>query len=173
MIRHAKSDWSDGSLSDFERDLSKRGNKDLETISSYLALSNIKPDLILTSIALRSQITADKISKKVEYKGRVHYLDELYNSRPKTLINVLSLQDDQYESIFLIGHNPEITELSNILIEDNIKKLPTLSVLGIELNIDSWSDISLSEGSMNFFIQPKQFKYYMPTKMKEMLENTI
>ena len=169
MIRHAKSDWSDGSLSDFERGLSKKGNRDLETISSYLALSNIKPDLILTSIALRSQITADKLSKKIEYEGRVHYLDELYNSDPKTLMNVLSLQDDQYNSIFLIGHNPEITEIGNILIEDNIKKLPTLAILGIELDIDSWSDIAPKLGTMELFIHPKQFKYYMPRKMQDIL----
>ena len=143
--------------------------KDIETISSYLALSNIKPDLILTSIALRSQITADKLSIKTEYEGKVHYLNELYKSNLKTLMNVLSLQDDQYNSIFLIGHNPEITELGNILIEDNITKLPTLAVLGIELNIDSWSDISPENGTMELFIHPKQFKYYMPKKMQDIL----
>ena len=134
-----------------------------------MALSNIQPDLILTSIALRAQITADKLSKKIDYKGRVHYLSELYNSRPKTLMNVLSLQDDQYNSIFLIGHNPEITEIGNILIEDNIKKLPTLAVLGIELDIDSWSDISVKQGVMELFIYPKQFKYYMSRKMQDIL----
>ncbi len=96
LIRHAKSDWSDGSLNDFERGLKKKGHKSLNTMGSYLALQSLNPDLILSSLALRAQITADTLAKKIDYKGRIHYMDELYNSRPEKLMNVLSLQDDQY-----------------------------------------------------------------------------
>jgi phosphohistidine phosphatase len=166
LIRHAKSDWSDGSLSDFERGLKKRGHKDLDTISSYMSLQKLKPDLIISSLALRAQITADLLGKKIGYEGRIHYMEELYNSRPKILMNVLSLQDDSYETIFLVGHNPELTEFANFLVKDNFPKLPTLGVLAIHLNIDSWSEIKEQCGEIDFFIQPKQFKYYMPKQIR-------
>jgi len=170
LIRHAKSDWSDGSLSDFERGLKESGHKDLTTISSYLSLQEIKPDLILTSLALRAQITADELSKKIDYQGKIHYMEELYNSRPEKIMNVLTLQDDGYDTIFVIGHNPELTEFANFLIRDNFQKLPTLGVLAIDLEIDSWSDIKDKCGEVDFFIQPKQFKYYMPHKIRRGLE---
>ncbi len=166
LIRHAKSDWSDGSLSDFERGLKKRGHKDLDTISSYMSIQQLKPDLIISSLALRAQTTADQLAKKIEYEGRIHYMEELYNSRPEILLNVLTLQDDNDETIFLIGHNPELTEFSNYLIKDNFSKLPTLGVLALNLNIDSWSDITENCGEIDFFIQPKQFKYYMPKQIR-------
>ena len=169
LIRHAKSDWSDGSLSDFERGLKKKGHKDLNTISSYLSLQQIKPDLILTSLALRAQITADELSKKIDYTGRIHYMEELYNSRPETIMNVLTLQDDDYDTIFVIGHNPELTEFANFLINDNFSKLPTLGVLAINLQIDSWQNITEKCGKIDFFIQPKQFKYYMPKQIRTTL----
>jgi len=169
LIRHAESDWSDGSLSDFERGLKKRGHKDLDTISSYMSLQQLKPDLILSSMALRAQTTADILAEKIEYKGKIHYMQELYNSRPETLMNVLTLQDDSYNNIFLIGHNPEITEFANFLIEENFAKMPTLGVLAINLEIDAWSDIREKCGSVEFFIQPKQFQYYMPKQIRTTL----
>jgi len=169
LIRHAKSDWSDGTLSDFERGLKKRGHKDLDTISSYMSLQQLKPDLIISSLALRAQTTADQLAKKIGYDGRIHYMEELYNSRPEILMNVLTLQDDSDETIFLVGHNPELTEFANFLLKDNFPKLPTLGVLAIHLNIDSWSEIKEQCGEIDFFIQPKQFKYYMPKQIRTTL----
>jgi phosphohistidine phosphatase len=134
-----------------------------------MSLQQLKPDLILTSLALRAQITADELSKKIDYKGRIHYMAELYNSRPETIMNVLTLQDDGYETIFLIGHNPELTEFANFLIKENFAKLPTLGVLAINLDIKSWSDIDENCGEVDFFIQPKQFKYYMPKQIRTKL----
>jgi len=134
-----------------------------------MSLQQLKPDLIISSLALRAQITADKLGKKIGYKGRIHYMKELYNSRPETIMNVLTLQDDSYETIFVVGHNPELTELANFLIENNFSKLPTLGVLAINLNIDSWNDISEKCGDIDFFIQPKQFKYYVPKQIRTTL----
>jgi phosphohistidine phosphatase len=129
-------------------------------------LQNLKPDLILSSLALRAQITADVLAQKIGYDDRIHYMGELYNSRPETLMNVLTLQDDSYNSIFMIGHNPELTEFANFLIEENFSKMPTLGVLAIHLDIDSWSEITEKCGKVDFFIQPKQFKYYMPKQIR-------
>ena len=134
-----------------------------------MSLQQLKPDLMLASLALRAQTTADELGKKIGYDGRIHYMEELYNSRPETLMNVLTLQDESFETIFLIGHNPELTEFANILIPDNFSKLPTLGVLAINLDIDSWSDIHEKCGEIDFFIQPKQFKYYMPKQIRTTL----
>jgi phosphohistidine phosphatase len=138
-------------------------------MGSYLALQAIKPDLILSSLALRAQITADTLAKKIEYEGRIHYMDELYNSRPEKLMNVLTLQDEQYKTIFLIGHNPELTEFANFLIDDNFAKFPTAGILAINLEIDSWSEISEKIGKVDFFLQPKQFQYYVPNQIRSSL----
>ena len=166
LIRHAKSDWSDAGASDFERGLNRRGKRDLKTISSYFSLRKLKPDLVLSSSALRAQLTADKLSKKIQYKGRIHYMEELYMTRPETLMNILSLQDNSDESIFLVGHNPELTELGNLLIREDFTKLPTLGVLAINLEIEQWEEIGENLGHIDFFIHPKQFKYYMPKQIR-------
>jgi len=140
-------------------------------ISSYVALRQIKPDLILSSLALRAQITADTLAKRVDYKGRIHYMEELYMVRPEKITNILSLQDNQHESIFLVGHNPELTEYANSLIDANLSKLPTLGIIGIKLDIDNWSEIDGERGEIELFVYPKQFRYYMPQQIRKHIEN--
>ncbi len=140
-------------------------------MSSYMALRQIKPDLILSSLSLRAQITADTIARKVDYKGRIHYMEELYMVRPETLINVISLQENVHDSIFIVGHNPELTELSNMLLEASISKLPSLGIVGIKLEIDNWGDIVRERrGEIDLFVYPKQFRYYMPRQIRETLK---
>ena len=135
-------------------------------MSSYMSLRRIEPDLMLSSSALRAQMTADQLAEKMKYKGRIHYMEELYMTRPKTLLNIMTLQENEYDKIFLIGHNPELTEFANLLIEEHFSKLPTLGILAINLDIDSWEDIEEDIGEIDFFIHPKQFKYYLPKQIR-------
>ena len=135
-------------------------------MSSYMSLRSIEPDLMLSSSALRAQMTADQLAEKMEYQGRIHYMEELYMTRPETLLNIMTLQENEYDKIFLIGHNPELTEFANLLIEEHFSKLPTLGILAINLDIDSWEDIEEDIGEIDFFIHPKQFKYYLPKQIR-------
>jgi len=41
--------------------------------------------------------------------------------------------------------------------------------LALNLDIDSWADITEACGKIEFFIQPKQFKYYMPKQIRTTL----
>ena len=166
LIRHAKSDWSNGDLADFERGLNKRGYKDLKMMSSYLALKRVKPDIILSSMALRAQETADTLAKKVEYEDTIHYMEALYRTGYESLLNTIALQDKKDQIIFIIAHNPELTELANVLVKENIMKIPTLGVLAIKFKIDTWEEIKETKGKLDFFIHPKQFKYYVPRQIQ-------
>jgi len=118
---------------------------------------------------MRAQTTASELAKKINFGGKVHYMKELYQSSPEIYFNILSLQDNDYNAIFLIGHNPELTEFANIILEENFHKFPTLGVLAIDLDIENWENISENSGRVDFFIQPKQFKYYMPKQIRTKL----
>lgn len=171
LIRHAKSDWADGELRDFERGLSGKGKKQIETMGSYLALRKIRPDIILSSAALRAQLTADGLGEKIGYRGTYRYMDELYLTSPELILNVLSLQEADCESVFLVGHNPSLSELANMLQGENFTKFPTLGILAIDLPIETWNEITeCRHGTIDFFIFPKQFKYYMPKQIRATLE---
>jgi phosphohistidine phosphatase len=158
LIRHAKSDWSEENKADLDRGLSKRGSKDLKLMSSYLLEKKIKPDLILSSPALRSKLTAKKISKKIKYDNDIKYIDKLYLPDPETILDILSDQKNKNKSIFLVNHNPALTDLANTLTDENIDNIPTLGIVAIKFDIKKWKDIKDHKGKMDFFVYPKLLK---------------
>jgi len=149
--------------------LTKKGRKNIETIGSYLKLKGISPDIILASCALRAQETADLLAEKLEFDGSIAYLRELYFTDTEVLQELLSIQEDEVNTIFLIGHNPQVTDMANQLIDEHISKIPTMGVVAINFDIENWSEIDEVKGELDFFIYPKQFQYYVPNQIRAIL----
>jgi len=170
LIHHAKSDWEEPGASDYERGLTERGYQDINTIGSYLLLRGVLPDLILSSSALRTQETADKLAEKLGFEGPLLYLSELYFTPPETIMETLQLQEDDAETIFVVGHNPQLTGFANMLTEEHISKIPTMGVVAMTFDIDSWQALEEQKGEIDFFIFPKQFEYYMPNQIRAVLD---
>ena len=158
LIRHAKSDWSDGSKSDFERGLNKRGQKAILIMAKALKEKKIIPDLILCSSAKRAKLTAKGLAKKIGYSAEIKYIDTLYMAEPETIQELIKDINNTVNTLFVVGHNPETTELSNSLSENYIDNVPTLGIVAFDLPIDHWREFKLSEGKMDFFIYPKMFQ---------------
>ncbi|BAF71585.1 phosphoglycerate/bisphosphoglycerate mutase [Sulfurovum sp. NBC37-1] len=173
LIRHAKSSWKDIDASDFERGLTKKGKKSIETIGSYLKLRGVCPDIILSSCALRAQETADCLAKKLEFDGKINYMQELYFTDTETLKQIVMLQENDADTIFVIGHNPQITDMANSLIDEHISKIPTMGVVATNFDIEQWSDLGNVKGTMDFFISPKQFQYYIPNQIRAILNKEV
>lgn len=138
-------------------------------MGSYLKLRGILPDLLIASCSLRTQETADGLADKLEYDGIRNYLQELYLTSPETLKETLMMQEDNTNSILVVSHNPQVTELANMLTEEHLSKIPTLGVVAIDFDIDTWSELEDAKGEIDFFIFPKQFKYYMPQQIRAVL----
>jgi len=166
LIRHAKSGWNQPDTMDFERALSKKGKKDLNTIGSYLALRGVQPDIILSSCALRAQQTTDILAKKIGFEGVRYYLKELYLTSIEEIKEIVMAQSNEIENIFLVGHNPQLHELANSILDEHLNKFPTLGIVSIKLDIEDWAEIEDVKGKLEFFIFPKQFKYYMPRNIR-------
>lgn len=157
LIRHAKSDWSDNSLSDFERGLNKRGQKAILTMAEVLKEKKIMPDLILSSSAKRAKLTAQGLAKNIGYKGKIKTSDALYMAEPEEVISMIKEIEDQCHSVFIVGHNPETTELTELMIDEYIDNVPTLGIVALNISIKHWEKIKSANVTLDFFIYPKMF----------------
>ena len=157
LIRHAKSDWSDESLSDFERGLNKRGKRAIFTMAEALKNKKIMPDLILCSAAKRTKLTAKGLAKEIGYNGKIKYMDELYMAQPHDVISIIKEIKQKYDNVFIVGHNPETTQLANILTDENIENVPTLGIVSFQLPVKDWSRLEPKNAKLNFFIYPKMY----------------
>ena len=111
LIRHAKSNWDDESKSDFKRGLNKRGQRAIFTMSDALKEKKVIPDLILSSSAKRAKLTAKGLAQEIGYNGKIKYIDTLYMAEPIDVITIIQEIKDKYDNVFIVGHNPETTEL--------------------------------------------------------------
>lgn len=128
------------------------------------------PDLVIASCSLRTQETADGLADKLEFSGQRDYLQELYLTPPETLKETLMLQENQFESILVVSHNPQVTDLANMLTNEHVSKIPSLGIVAIAFDIDEWQDLEEAKGEIDFFIYPKQFKYYLPNQIRAVLD---
>jgi len=157
LIRHAKSSWKEEGKSDFERGLNKRGKSDLKYMANRLKSFDVMPDLILSSPAKRAKKTAIEIAKTIGYKtDDISFQDCLYNSSYDSYMYLLDSLDNKYDSIFIIAHNPTITEAGELLSGAILTNMPTCSIVCIEFDTDSFKNIKEGSGKILFFDYPKK-----------------
>lgn len=160
LIRHAKSSWDNPLLSDFERPLNTRGYNDAHLMSKILKEKNLYPDMILSSPAKRAKETITIISEELSInKDKISFDERLYDSNIQNYFyTIYEKVPDNIKTLFLVAHNPTITEFANI-IDPNFKEaFKTTSIVCFELNINSWQKLTNRSGKAKFHIYPKMFK---------------
>lgn len=159
IVRHAKSSWDHPGLSDDQRPLMEKGKKRTKYVIDFFLKKNIKPDLIISSHAVRAFETARIFAIGLNYpedniivsKGMYHAdLDSLYN-------NFFDLDDD-VESLMMVGHNPTFTYFANQFLDHSIDNLPTSGVVCIEFMTDKWEEVIDAKKRTKFVVSPKLLK---------------
>jgi len=157
LIRHAKSSWKDIALDDFDRPLSIRGKNDVQLMAHKLNELDIFPDLIISSPAKRATTTATTIANTIGYKKKIEYENKIYESNMITLKNLIKGIDDEYNTVFIIGHNPGLNMLAEELC-GFLKNIATTGVIAINFDCSSWSEISSQNSYLIEYLYPKKYK---------------
>lgn len=156
LVRHAKSSWSDASLSDMQRPLNKRGRRSAPEMGKRMMAQGHKPDLIISSPAKRAKLTAGKIAKELGFfKSDVETDSDLYFSGVRSMLNVLEVLDDDYQKVMVVGHNPSMTNFLNMLCSTSVVNMPTCAIAVIGFDIATWGDLYLAEGELLGYDYPK------------------
>lgn len=157
LVRHAKSSWKDPGLADRDRPLNPRGRRDAPEMGRRLAARGASPDRILTSPALRAATTAAVIAEAVGYPQREIVEDErLYGAGSEEILEVIRGVEDRFDRVFLLGHNPGLTDLVNELSDEPIRNVPTCGVVKFRIAGKSWSDVGRDTAVRVDFDYPKR-----------------
>jgi phosphohistidine phosphatase len=168
LLRHAKSSWDTMSLPDYDRPLAKRGRKAAPLIGAEIAQLGLRPDLILCSGAVRTRETLDLVLPALGApQPEIVYDDAIYMATPTILLGLLRklpTGGSAPKSVLVVGHNPGLEELSELLVgggsaeaqELMAEKFPTGALAVFTFPGDAWSDIALGAGKLAHFITPAQ-----------------
>lgn len=114
LMRHAKSSWDDKQLPDHARPLNPRGRTAAAAMRAAMETLGLAPDLVLVSSALRTRQTLEALEPWAE-TPLIEPMDALYLADAPGLLKVLRGVTETVRSVLLIGHNPGLHELAQML----------------------------------------------------------
>lgn len=160
LLRHAKSAWDQPGSSDRERGLNKRGKRDAPRMGEALS-TRLAPMSASVSPAKRAQLTLEGVCNGwPQLKGMEHNTEErLYTFSAADLFDWVAEQDDRFDELFIIAHNPALTDLANHLAGQHwLDNLPTAGYVQLSLRIDHWRDLLQGCAVLERSLFPKQLE---------------
>jgi len=142
LMRHANAQWKDPQISDFDRPLNRRGTSEAEAMSRRLIELKLIPTMVLTSSARRAQQTAYIVARELGVPPRKTRTDEgLYLAPAADILRVIQTTGPRIPHLMIIGHNPGITELANLLAPTSRIDLATAAMCSLTFDARSWADV--------------------------------
>jgi len=115
LMRHAKSSWSDASLTDHQRPLNKRGKKAATAVGEALTARGYPPELIWSSDSTRTRETAMRLIRAIPGAQMVNYVPEFYHASAAEVFHYAAKQGEpDVDALMFLGHNPGWSELFQI-----------------------------------------------------------
>lgn len=164
LFRHAKSDWNDARLRDFDRPLNERGRRGAAVMGRYIAEHGAKWYRIVSSPAVRAAQTVEIAAQAAGTNPAIIWDRRVYLASSASLLDLLRDQAGDPPSILMVGHNPGLEDLIFDLVPDDgssplrdivEEKFPTAAFAVLELDIDSWADADEGCARLTHLVRPR------------------
>ena len=166
LLRHAKSSWDFPDLEDIDRPLAPRGERAADRMKRYIAVADIRPDLVLCSPALRAQQTLERVMPALGDQAVVETSRDLYGRGPRAMIDLLQNTRSGVSSVMLIGHNPDIQSLATLLAGSGDEaerarlenKLPTGALATFVFRGNTWIGLGPGTCELHNLTRPRDIR---------------
>ena len=157
LMRHAKSDWGNASLSDHDRPLNERGKRDAPHMAQWLQNVGVVPDRVLSSTSERTRETVGLMMEEWSRHPSVAWEQQLYLASPDTILSTVGRQGGDVDRLMIVAHNPGMSYLVSALAGES-RDMPTAAIAifkTVQVACD-WAEI-ISEPEFEFvdFMRPK------------------
>ena len=158
LIRHGKSSWDDPFDDDHARVLNERGRASATAIGAWLAQEGHVPDVVLCSDAARTVETAELVMGALVPPLKLQLSGRIYHASPDTVLDMI--QQQTAKTVAVIGHNPGIGMLANLLVKKAPKHhrfndYPTCASTVIDFEASAWSATRPRTGICAAFVVPR------------------
>lgn len=156
LLRHAKAGFDLTGQADAERVLTHAGKQDAIKLAYKLKGRNDVVDLFYCSPAARTRQTLEAITDIVAPQGAVMLVGSLYQASEEAVFQLIQTAPNHLNTLMVIGHNPSMTQLANLLAADlRLDHLPTCGLVVITFEQTHWSQLQPGSGQVAWFDFPK------------------
>ncbi|MGI9527869.1 MAG: SixA phosphatase family protein [Weeksellaceae bacterium] len=141
LVRHAKSDWSNG-LMDKDRPLKSRGiTRAMYHAGLLLDHLDYVPEYWASSYATRALHTATIFANKFDHINNLKIHKELYTFSSEDLESYITTIPNVIDSAILFGHNEALIDVINSLTSAGLEEFKTASCAIITFNQNRWEEV--------------------------------
>lgn len=152
VLRHAKAAWPER-VSDARRPLADRGRRDAPAVGRWLHRNLPELALVLCSPAARARETWQLAAAELRTEPEVWNEPRLYRHDADGLIRAVSELPDGVRTVLLVGHNPDVENLVELLTGEYQQfRTSTVAVLSAR---SRWLDISPGWASLEAIGTPR------------------
>ncbi|MDX1638770.1 MAG: histidine phosphatase family protein [Balneolaceae bacterium] len=162
LLRHAKSSHEIPQLKDFDRPLASRGQKDAPRMGTFLKKTGYLPGHIVSSPAERAKetttlcLTAAGLDEEI-----VSWNDDLYYGSVTDYREAIQGAPDNIKRVMLVGHNPNMEELANLLAGNGNIRVPTAALICFEQPANRWQQVKPGLTQLKWMVIPRLLKPVM------------
>lgn len=155
LCRHAKSEWPQG-VPDISRPLKQRGVRDANFLGDLLRSQAFRPDLIVTSPAMRARQTAEIISTCISYPGEMVEEADVYYRGETELLHLIRRLPHHVETAMIFGHNPTMENVAQMLLRMHTPlSMPTCAMVCVESDHEQWRFWNPGEVALRWYLIPR------------------
>ncbi|GGH23002.1 phosphohistidine phosphatase [Sphingobacterium alkalisoli] len=151
IVRHAKAEDHSLSKRDFNRDLINKGKERAHRIATELAplVTVNEKTLVISSPANRAIQTAEIFCSILGYPAEKIQMEiNIYEAHYLDILRVINNLTGSYESIWVFGHNPGLSDLTNYLCDSQVDLLTAnVAIIGLENEVD-FASLAGSTGNL-------------------------
>jgi phosphohistidine phosphatase len=157
VTRHAKSGKKeDPSYADIERPLKKRGKRDAPNMAQRLQKMKAIPDRVISSPAIRAQMTAKAMLQEWGWSETDPEIAELlYPGDADEILLWVPTLPQEADRVMIVGHQPDLSRLVELLTGDMPGEMPTCAVACCEFGTDDWNAVVRGSGHLKWVSTPK------------------
>ena len=159
LIRHAKSSWQFDGMDDFHRPLNRRGIADALWMPGQVRQHIERPEVVFCSAAVRAVQTCQAVCDELALQADAVVVDPaLYLASAQDILAYLQANAQHVRRVFVIAHNPGLTDLFNYLCAQPVDNLPTFAVAHLHLPLDDWSSVTAHCADVAHLMIPKELR---------------
>ncbi len=142
-------------LSDHDRRLNHRGQRDAPRMADWLAEVDLIPDMILSSSSARTRQTVTLMLKQWSTEPMVSFSESLYLATPSEILATVRSDACDARRLMVVAHNPGMTHLVSSLAGQGVD-MPTAAIAVFHVCDSDWSRLQpATPTKLVHFMRPK------------------
>ena len=149
VMRHAKAEQF--AVSDHDRELTERGERDAAAVGAWVAAQGLVPDHVFVSSAARTRGTWEALRDAAGLTLEPEIDRAIYAAGTDAALEILRAAPATAERVLIIGHNPTMAYLVHLLDDGGAEaelfarvstEFPTAAVAVLQIE-GAWSDLDV------------------------------